>query len=328
MPERNIYITASIACAVIITGIILYSVFLGSPGGNVGINQFIVGRNQTSVSSVISALKSRGFIKSEWAFNLLIHLRGLRSIAPGGYDISNSMNAWDIAGVLSKKPTSVWVVIPEGLRKEEIADILSQNLGWTNAQKTEWITKDTSTDPNYSEGVYFPDTYLIPVGETPLQTANRLRANFEEKFAPYSKEASVKNIKWTTALTLASIIQREADGTSDMALISGILWNRLLASPPMKLQVDSTVQYVRGNSGAGWWAPIAIADEKINSPYNTYLHSGLPPHPICNPGVEAIKAALSPETTSCLYYIHDSSGVIHCSATYQGQQQNIQKYLK
>ncbi len=328
MTVKNIYIATASVCAVIIAVFVLYFMFLSSPGGGAETRQFIVGRNQTSTPAIIGMLKIQGFIRSEWVFDLLLNFYGSGSILPGGYAISKSMNALDVAKLLSKNPSQLWVVIPEGLRKEEIANILSQKLGWTDSQKSEWITKDTTADSNYSEGVYFPDTYLIPVGETPIQTANRLRAHFEEKFSPYSKTASEKNIKWTTVLTLASIIQREAAGTGDMALISGILWNRLLASPPMKLQIDATVQYARGDTGGGWWAPITVADENINSPYNTYLHSGLPPHPICNPGIEAIKAALSPETTDCLYYIHDSSGIIHCSATYKEHQQNIQKYLK
>ena len=224
------------------------------------------------------------------------------------------------------KPPLAWVVIPEGLRKEEIAVILAQKLGWTDAQETEWITEDTATDPDYFEGVYFPDTYLIPVSETPLQVAERLRAHFEEKFAPYAAEAAKKTSNGLTALTLASIIQREAADASDMPLISGILWNRLLASPPMKLQVDSTVQYARGDTETGWWAPITPADESIDSPYNTYLRTGLPPHPISNPGLDAIGAALNPASTTCLYYLHDASRTIHCAATYEEQQQNIQKY--
>jgi UPF0755 protein len=109
-----------------------------------------------------------------------------------------------------------------------------------------------------------------------------------------------------------------------MPLIAGILWNLLLQN--MKLQIDATVQYARGNTGSGWWAPITHADESIDSPYNTYLHTGLPPHPISNPGLEAIDAVLNPKTTTCMYYLHDKNGMIHCSATYGGQLANIRMY--
>jgi len=144
------------------------------------------------------------------------------------------------------------VVIPPGLRKEEIATLLTTALGWTTKQKTEWITKSTTTKPEYIEGVYAPDTYLIPVGEKPSVVATRLIAKFNEGFAPYLPEFTDKNIKWTSALTLASIVQREAANVADMPLIAGILWNRL--DQNMALDVDSTLQYARGNIGAGWWA--------------------------------------------------------------------------
>ena len=219
----------------------------------------------------------------------------------------------------------VRVVIPEGLRKEEIGAILMKDLGWTVAQEQEWINVDTNSNPNYFEGVYFPDTYLIPRKEAPANVAHRLQAAFEAKFAPYSVEALKQNIKWTTALTIASIIQREAAGPSDMPLISGIIWNRL--GQKMRLDIDSTVQYARGNTGKGWWAPITPLDEKIDSPYNTYLYNGLPPHPISNLGLDAISASLNPASTSCMYYLHDSSGTIHCANTYQDQITNISTYL-
>ena len=94
---------------------------------------------------------------------------------------------------------------------------------------------------------------------------------------------------------------------------------------------DNQIHFLaNGNyiSQGSWWSPIKPADEKIDSPYNTYLNAGLPPHPIDNPGLEAIDATLNSTTTDCLYYLHDSSGQIHCAATYQEHEANIEKYLK
>lgn len=224
-----------------------------------------------------------------------------------------------------RAPSEVWVVIPPGLRKEEIAAILTDKLKWTSAQENDFLAA-TDASPDYFEGVYFPDSYLIPRNETPAGVEKRLVAHFEEEFAPDAKIAAAQNIKWTTVLKIASLIQREAAGTSDMPLISGIIWNRL--DQNMKLQIDATVQYARGNTGAGWWAPITHADESIDSPYNTYLYAGLPPHPIANPGLDAINAVLNPATTTCLYYIHDSSRNIHCATTDAEQAANIKEYLQ
>ena len=131
---------------------------------------------------------------------------------------------------------------------------------------------------------------------------------------------------WTTGLRLASVVQREAAGKEDMPLVAGILWNRLLKG--MKLEVDSTVQYARGKTDKCWWAPIKPGDiTEIDSPYNTYKYKGLPPHPIDNPGIDAIEAVLNPTETDCLYYLHDNNGQIHCAKTYEEHKANIEKYL-
>ncbi|HRY62824.1 MAG TPA: endolytic transglycosylase MltG, partial [Candidatus Paceibacterota bacterium] len=156
--------------------------------------------------------------------------------------------------------------------------------------------------------------------------AKRLRVKFEEKYSEFSKEAAKQNIKWTTVVRLASIIQREAAGKEDMPLISGILWNRL--DKGVKLEVDASIQYIRGDVGKGFWAPISVSDKKIDSPYNTYMYKGLPPHPICNPGAEAIKAVLYPEKTACIFYLHDPLGKIHCAKDYSEHLKNIKEFLK
>lgn len=269
---------------------------------------------------------SGGFVKSDFGFGLASLLRGVGVVEPGGYKISKSMTAWQIAGVLKQKPYMKWVVIPEGLRKEEIADLLAENLGWTDKEKSDWINTYTAMDYDHMEGVYFPDTYLIPVDESPLDVAKRLEAKFEEKFAPLAKEAVAQNIKWTTLLKVASLVQREANGKDDMPIVAGVIWNRLLKN--MRLEIDATVQYIRGDLGDGWWVPVSKEDMQIDSPYNTYKNNGLPPHPICNPGLTAIEAALHPASTTCLYYLHDKSGEIHCSNTYDEHLANVEKYLK
>jgi len=304
---------------------------------------FVVPLNATP-DKIANLLGTQGFVRHPMVFEFVLKLRGLNGMTePGAYTISKSMNVWQITSVLSDVASGVWVVIPEGLRKEEIAELLAAKLQWTSAEKTKWISTDSTrnwtavsapVDQGYSEGVYFPETYLLPVGEAPTTTARRLQVQFAQEYAPYAQEVTRQNIKWTTLIKIASIIQREAHGASDMPLISGIIWNRLLGSMP--LDIDATVQYARDSAlykssaaAVDWWAPLrASAIRQTDSPYNTYLHAGLPPTPICNPGLDAIKAALFPSKTDCLYYLHDSAGQIHCSATYAGQQQNIQKYLR
>jgi len=329
-----------ILLALIAAGFFIYSSRFGAPKLNAEAERFIVPLN-AKTQDTIRELHEQGFIKSEWALNYA--LKG-KEIEPGGYKISKSMNAWDMAKAL-KEPYMKWVVIPEGLRKEQIAELIGDALGWSQEDKTKWIGNYTSMKYEEIEGVYFPDTYLLPKDETGLQIADRLRAKFNEKFAPYLDKFTKANIKWNTALKVASIVQREAAGKDDMPLIAGIIWNRLLNDPPMKLEIDATVQYARDSithygkepddvqlsgytSEGNWWTPIKVADLEIPSMYNTYQNKGLPPHPICNPGIEAIDATLNSADTECLYYLHDSNGQIHCANTYEEHQANIEKYLK
>jgi len=317
---------------------IAYSSVFGAPQKQAEAERFIV---PLGAEDTIKKLHDDGFIKSEWALGYA--LKG-KQIEPGGYKISKSMTAWQIADAL-KEPYMKWVVIPEGLRKEQIAELIGDELGWDQEAKTKWVGNYTAMNYDEIEGVYFPDTYLLPVDETGLQIAERLRTKFNTMLEPYYKKALKQNIKWNTLLKIASIVQREAAGKDDMPLIAGILWNRLLSSPQMKLEIDATVQYARDSvthygkapadvqlsgytSQGSWWTPIKTEDIKIDSPYNTYLNKGLPPHPICNPGIEAINAVLNSAETKCLYYLHDSSGKIHCSETYEEHQANIETYLK
>lgn len=288
--------------------------------------QFIVGLKAAD-ADIVAGLTSRGFIRSPWAFNLVLSVNGWRlRIQPGEYDLSKNMDAWTIARALINKPNMVWVIIPEGLRKEEIADILSRALNWSTDQTRQWITKDTTQKPEYFEGVYFPDTYLIPRADGGPDVASRLISHFNEKIAALAPDFQRENVKWDTALKIASIVQREAGGPDDMPLIAGVIWNRLLKG--MKLDIDATIQYARGNTGRGWWTAVTPADKQLDSPYNTYKYGGLPPHPIANPGLEAIAAVLNPAATDCLYYLHDNNRQIHCAATYEEHLKNVRQYLR
>ncbi len=321
-----------ILLAIIGAGVFKYVTLFSAPQRQAALEQFTVAIGNNDTNQVAQQLKVQGFIRSELGFKIAFFgLTGTNSICldciqPGAYKISKAMDVWQIAKILKQEPYMKWVIIPEGLRKEQIAEILAGVLGWNDQQKSDWINKFTAMEYDHVEGVYFPDTYLIPTAETPLDVAQRFINKFNEKFASYADKFTAANIKWTTALKIASIIQRETANQADMPLIAGIIWNRLNIG--MKLEIDATVQYARGNTGDGWWAPITVADKKIDSPYNTYLYKGLTPHPISNPGVDAIDAVLNSAETDCLYYLHDPNKQIHCAKTYEEHLANIEKYLK
>jgi UPF0755 protein len=221
-------------------------------------------------------------------------------------------------------PSVKIIKIPEGLRKEEIADLVGNKLDWTTEEKDEFINAHLAFNTPNLEGHYFPKTYMIPKDEEPSGVTAVMLHEFAKENSKIVKPKSAQIINADTALTIASIIQREAGGKSDMKLISGIIWNRIFKG--MKLQIDATLQYAKGSEEEGWWEQVDPSDKKIDSPYNTYTNKGLPPTPIANPGLAALDAAYNPQKTSCLYYLHDKNRVIHCAATYEEHKKNIEKY--
>lgn len=313
---------------IIIAGLFMAQrLFFGAPGSQDKQEIFTVGLKQNE-SQILEKLKNQGLIRNKFAFNLMLSLRrNHNAIQPGGYNVSKNLTAWQMADKLTGNPDMKWVVIPEGWRKEQIGELLAKTFGWSDDDLDKWNTSITRMKIDYIEGTYFPDTYLIPVAENGFDISQRMTRNFDEKFAPYVSQFAEQNIKWTTGLKLASIIQREAAGKDDMSLIAGILWNRL--NSDMNLEIDATVQYARGKTDTGWWAPVTADDiRNIDSPYNTYKNKGLPPYPIDNPGTDAIEAVLHPIQTECLYYLHDHDRQIHCAKTLEEHQANIDKYLK
>lgn len=298
--------------------------FFSAPQSEEEKKVFIVNRNQTETQT-LDKLKTQGLIKNKSTFRIILFLKH-NEIESGGYNVSKNMSAWQIAKKLAASPDMKWVVIPEGYRKEQIGEKMAETFSWSDEELEKWNTVYTKMNVDYIEGTYFPDTYLIPVNENGLDMAKRMTRRFDEQFAPYITQFVQQNIKWTTGLKLASIIQREAGGKDDMPLIAGILWNRL--NQGMNLEIDATVQYARGKIEDGWWMPIKASDiTDIDSPYNTYKYKGLPPYPICNPGLGAIEAVLHPAETECLYYLHDSNRQIHCAKTFEEHKANIEKYL-
>lgn len=321
---KNIKIITTTA----IVAVLLASAFFITSAPKKEADSTIFTISRTNQEQTTKRLSDGNYLRFPWSL-FLARIMTFRfgPIESGGYKISQSMNARELIMVLTSEPQLKWITIPEGLRKEEIGERLAKELHWSNEELEKWNTTYTAMQYDYREGVYFPDTYLIPTDENGLDTAKRMINRFNERFTGFPEKFTAKNIKWTTALTLASIIQREAAGPHDMPLIAGILWNRL--DQNKQLEIDATVQYARGKTEGGWWSPIKGGDTRsIESPFNTYLNKGLPPHPISNPGMDAIEAVLNPQETDCIYYLHDSEGVIHCSASFAEHQLNIDQYLR
>jgi len=271
-----------------------------------------------------TALEQEHLIKNTWLFRLFIVGRKVES---GGYYFTDSMWMWQTAGKATGVPDLLWVTINGCLRREQIGEMIGKKLGWDQTKLDDWNAAYKKLQPEYVEGVYYPDTYLIPRSESGFEVARRFINRFNEAFAPYAEKFQDANIRWVTALKIASLIEREAAGSQDMPLISGVIWNRL--DKNMLLQIDATLQYTHGkNADGSWWGSIDLAEKQSDSLYNSYKVKGLPPTPICSPSITSIAAVLTPEETDCLFYLHDHNGQIHCAVTYEEHKDNIEAYLK
>ena len=214
-------------------------------------------------------------------------------------------------------PSSRILVIFPGQRKEEIASNFGKILGWTNTERQAFVEIVTTNPITIADGTFAPGRYITAVDATPEMVAQQIQTTFEQNIlAHYSPETEAV-LPLKDALIIASLIEREGSTFSDMQDISGVIWNRLFID--MKLQLDATLQYARGSRSyePKWWPVPKPRDKFIDSLFNTYQHSGLPPAPIANPSVAALIAALNPTKTNCLFYFHDSDGVMRCSNDYE-----------
>lgn len=273
------------------------------------------------LNAIANNLAINKFIRNRIIFYLIIKSQGAeRKIQAGDFRLSPSMNVFQIIEELQHGTLDIWVTIIEGLRKEEIAQILSQKF---KIAEVDIIQKAT-------EGYLFPDTYLIPTQANTEMILKIMEENFEKKFAPIRNQ--VKELKLTEmeAVTLASLVEREARDKQDRPIVASIILKRLRNDWP--LQIDASIQYALGYQTAEktWWKQnLTEADLKIDSPYNIYKNPGLPPDPICNPGLASLEAVANADiNTPYWYYISDKTGKMHYSKTLEEHNANIDKYLQ
>jgi UPF0755 protein len=280
---------------------------------------FVVNKGE-GVRQIANRLKSQGIIKDPVVFFLTVKKLNLdKDIQAGDFRLYRSMTASEVAEELTHGTLDIWVTIPEGKRAEEIAEILQQEIP---TYDDSWIDILAS-----NEGYLFPDTYLIPKDATLEMVVNQMRNNFEEKYS--SLDISSSTLSKNDIVILASLIEREAITNEEKPVISGILHNRLNIG--MALQVDATIQYAKGKNRTNgkWWEPVTFEEyQSVQSIYNTYLTNSLPPGPIANPGIEAIRAAALPTSTDYFYYLHDSNKNIRYGRTAEEHNANINQFIQ
>lgn len=288
----------------------------------------------SSAADVGKILVESGLIRDPFVFRIAAQLkRSATKIVAGDYTLSRDKSLDEILTVLNKGPIDLWVTIPEGWRREQVAAKFD---GTLQSKNRKFDVKEFLSRTGRLEGRLFPDTYLIPQEVSAESVVAIMTNNFEKRtkvflVPPYSSGLTTQEV-----MTLASIIERETKGgEEERAIVAGILLKRLKNKWP--LQADATLQYMRDSENlAGlrlpmadfkFWQPVGAQEKQVDSPYNTYLHRGLPPTPIANPGLSAIKAVLSPASSPYWFYLHGKDGNIHFAATIEEHQRNISQYL-
>ncbi|MBP9700660.1 endolytic transglycosylase MltG [Candidatus Woesebacteria bacterium] len=297
--------------------------YLFSPKDTAAQKQKVVIKKGDTLIKVATQLEASGIVRTAWSLRIAAKVGAPTTIHPGTYELSASMNPRQILETLSTEPEEAWVTFLEGWRVEEYAQELEKNFPETfNAQEFLALAKE-------KEGRLFPDTYLLERDVSTPMLISLLSNTFDKRYAQ-AVEGGINDsvLSQQQLIILASLLEREARGEEAMKMVAGILLNRLRIGMP--LQVDATLQYAKGydNKSQTWWPTPRSEDKSIDSPFNTYKNNGLPPSAICNPGLEALKAVLSPTKSNYLYYISDTKGKMHYAATYPEHQKNIEIYLK
>lgn len=273
------------------------------------------------VRVIATNLSDKNLIRSATAFFIVVKLLGFETnLQAGEFRLNRSMNARVIAEELTHGIADSWITTLEGWRVEEVAAKIAKDL---EIPESEFLKVA-------KEGYMFPDTYMIPKDATVGAIVKVFTDTFDEKVTETMRlEAQKNGVTFDEAMILASIVEREGRTDEDRPIISGILLNRLKNDWP--LQADATLQYALGyqTKEKSWWRKeLFDEDKEVRSPYNTYINKGLPPAPICNPGLSAIKAALYPKVTEYMYYIHDDKGIAHYAKTLEEHNANVSQYLR
>lgn len=344
MPEENILprnhrpLCIVIAvCASVIAAALFFNYFL-PPGGFVPGTVVHIEKN-ASLSDAANDLYIARVIKSPIFLRIIATLFGGRkSVGAGDYLFNSPENAVEVAYRLIHSEqglTAIKVTFPEGITVRNMGDILAADLSGT-AQKNAapaFVFDENGFVASATpfEGYLFPDTYLFLPNETPSSVISTMKDTFNEKIkslatdiVAFEASSTAKSYPRTLAniVIMASIIEKEATGDADRRIIAGILWKRLDAG--QLLEVDPPFEYALGKTSA----QLTLTDLATTSPYNTYVHRGLPPTPIDNPGLDALAAAVTPTPTNYWYYLNDKNGVMHYAATYAQHEANRAKYLQ
>ena len=329
--------------SVLVVSLLLSIYLLGASSDYFGLNQEdrnveIEVPEGATLSDVTRLLQENDIINHSAVFSLYAGLKGAGgNIQSGYYTFNCNMSYSQIIQALRYGYVELEVVnnvtFTEGMTVLDIANVLEENRVCTSesfleALNTEefgydFVDSIPASDTRYLklEGYLFPDTYDFYVNENPVSVINRFLNNFNSKVtAEMRTQAENLGLTLDQVITLASVIQAEAADSDQMYAISGIFHNRLNSDSLTMLQSDATRDYATNNI-----SPFITDNQAMLDAYNTYVCNGLPAGPICNPGLDAIRAALQPENNNYYYFVHDSEGNVYYASTYAEHLQNVER---
>lgn len=283
----------------------------------------------SSGKAIATILNEKGLIKSAWAFGFYTKQKELaESLKAGHYVFQKKQTLPEIASMLAEGETSEnSVTLLEGWTAKQMAEALEEE-GLTTVDDFMDCLENCDFDFNfipkdYLEGYLYPDTYFVdPKTYSDEAFISQLIGNLKKKLSDEDWDAiNNSDRSFEDIMIMASIVEREERKPDEKATVAGILWNR--EDNGIGLGADATVLYALGRTKGG----LSYDDLQVDSPYNTRKYAGLPPTPICNPSIESIRAALYPEDTDYMYYLHDDEGGIHYAKTLDGHNENKAKYL-
>ncbi len=313
----------------------------------------IVVQSGDTALQIADELQAKGLIRNALAFRIWARIKGLDiHLQAGAYNLNTSMTIDAIIGqLLNAQPDDFVASIPEGLRIEQIVQRLGA-AGLPRFKTQEFLnyTKNPAQFPDAAkypilksipsgdsmEGLLFPDTYLIPVNATARDVVNMMLTEFSDKVQKnhLAVLAQQNHMSLYQMVILASIVEREVRFNQDRPFVASVFWNRIYKPNDEtigRLQDDPTVEYARDSQPGTtvYWKPLQDVGGNIasNSPWNTYTHPGLPPTPICSPGLASMQAAAAPASTNYYYFLSKKDGTIVYAKTNAEFEMDVKKYL-
>ncbi len=282
----------------------------------------------TPTGAIFRRLAAEGVIRNARLAELYYRfLSGAAPLQAGEYRFDRPMPIQEVIRRMGRgEVVQHTVVVPEGLTADETFRLfLDEGIGTPEGFRAAF--SDATLAPGLApgapdlEGFLFPDTYRLTRSSTARQVVERMVAQFRLHFTPELRQRTrALGLTPRQAVTLASIVEKETGLSREAPVVAGVYLNRL--NRGMRLQADPTVAYALKHDGK-WPGYLRRSDYGYESPYNTYLYDGLPPGPICNPGLAALAAAVNPARTDFLYFVADASGGHTFSQTFEQHLQAI-----